>query len=145
MQGGYRGDCWSKESLGKDQAVCQAQGGFAKCRNDGVCNAVAQARFDEAPREPVGNGNQPPATRSELLTGDVGPATLSRHAVMPACTAHPPSVSIKSSFTDVSADGQQLSRDLVRDDTLTRVASSQDRKCRELVDGTPKFFWLTVL
>ena len=77
--GAYGWDGRGQQGLSKDQAVGEPQRGLAKGRHDGVCDAVAQARLDEASREPVGDSDEPSARRSPLSgCRDTGVLEVSR-------------------------------------------------------------------
>lgn len=48
------------------------QGGLAKQRHNGVCDAGAQAGADEAARQPKGDGNEPGDLRGRAFMRNVG-------------------------------------------------------------------------
>lgn len=59
-------------SLIAHQAVDETQGGLSEGGHDGVGDAVAESRLDEATREEVGNSNQPTAIAGRVLVNRHG-------------------------------------------------------------------------
>lgn len=58
---GDAGDRGREKALGGDEGVGEAERGLAEGAHDVVRDAVAEARLDEAAREPEGDGDEPPA------------------------------------------------------------------------------------
>lgn len=61
---GHRGNGWSKERFGKNQAVHQPQSRRPEFGDDAVRDTIAETTLDEALGQPEGNGNEPSALKT---------------------------------------------------------------------------------